>query len=95
MRFNASILAAAIGVALAGVAVAQTMTTTTTSVVVAPVTEASVAAIVGNAGFHDIHDIDFLEREGVWKAEAEDVSGQDFEVHVDATSGRIVHVEDD
>ena len=76
-----------------------TTTTTTTSAVPAPapapVTEATVSTIVMNAGFHNVHDIDFLDGKGVWKAEADDITGEDYELHVDATSGRIVHVEDD
>jgi hypothetical protein len=48
-----------------------------------------------NAGFHNVHDIDFLDSKGVWKAEADDITGEDYELHVDATSGRIVHLEDD
>jgi hypothetical protein len=74
-----------------------TTTTTTTSAVPAPapVTEATVGTIVMNAGFHNVHDIDFLDDKGVWKAEADDITGADYELHVDATSGRIVHVEDD
>jgi len=76
-----------------------TTTTTTTSAVPAPapapVTEATVSTIVMNAGFHNVHDIDFLDGKGVWKAEADDITGADYELHVDATTGRIVHVEDD
>ncbi len=72
-----------------------TTTTTTAATIAAPVTAASVATVLANAGFHNVHDISFLEKKGVWKAEADDISGEDFEVHVDATSGRIVHVEDD
>ncbi len=72
-----------------------TKTTTTPAVKPTPVTEATVATTVMNAGFHNVHDIDFLDSKGVWKAEADDITGQDFELHVDATSGRIVHIEDD
>ena len=76
-----------------------TTTTTTTSAVPAPapvpVTEATVSSIVINAGFHNVHDIDYLDDKGVWKAEADDITGEDFELHVDANSGRVVHVEDD
>lgn len=76
-----------------------TTTTTTTSAVPAPapapVTKATVATVVMNAGFHNVHDIDFLDNKGVWKAEADDITGEDYELHVDATSGKIVHVEDD
>jgi hypothetical protein len=76
-----------------------TTTTTTTSAVPAPapvpVTEATVSTIVINAGFHNVHDIDYLDDKGVWKAEADDITGEDFELHVDANSGQVVHVEDD
>lgn len=80
--------------------ITETTTTTTTTAAVpapapAPVTEATVSTIVMNAGFHNVHDIDFLDDKGVWKAEADDITGEDFELHVDAISGRVVHVEDD
>lgn len=54
-----------------------------------------VAAVLHGAGYHDVHDIDWLSNRGVWKAEARDPSGDDREVHVDPYDGRIVHVEDD
>jgi hypothetical protein len=59
------------------------------------VTEATVADTVMDAGFHNVHDVDYLDEGGVWKAEADDITGEDFELHVDAATGRIVHVEDD
>jgi membrane protein implicated in regulation of membrane protease activity len=83
-----------------------TTTTTTTSAVPTttivsparaptPVTEGTVATVVMNAGFHNVHDIDYLDNKGVWKAEADDSRGEDYELHVDGISGLIVHVEDD
>lgn len=72
-----------------------TKTSTTPMATPTTVTEATVATTVMNAGFHNVHDIDFLESKGVWKAEADDSTGEDFELHVDATTGRIVHIEDD
>lgn len=72
-----------------------TTTTTTSATAVAPITEASVATILTNAGYHNIHDIEYKKHKGVWKAEADDNTGADFELNVDATTGHIVHVEDD
>lgn len=54
-----------------------------------------VRVVLAAAGYHDIHDIDWLSRRGVWKAEARDRSGDDLEIHVDPLDGRILHVEDD
>jgi hypothetical protein len=54
-----------------------------------------VRAVLAGAGYHDIHDIDWLSHRGVWKAEARDPYGDDREVHVDPLDARIVHVEDD
>jgi hypothetical protein len=80
----------------------MTKTTTTTTVsstapkpTPMPVTEAMVEAEVIKAGFHNVHDIDMLDSKGVWKAEADDSAGEDYELHVDAMSGLIVHIEDD
>ena len=71
------------------------VTTTTTTKVVAPkpITAAEVNAVLADAGFHDVHDVSLSN--GVWKAEADDITGEVFEVLVDAKSGMIVHVEDD
>jgi|GEM_PF-4958261 len=41
------------------------------------------------------HDTVCLENQGVWKADADDGRGQDYELHVDASSGEIEHIEDD
>ena len=54
-----------------------------------------VAAVLHGAGYHDVHDIDWLSNRGVWKAEARDPSGDDREVHVSPYDGAIVHVEND
>jgi hypothetical protein len=59
-----------------------------------PLNETSVTTVVSNAGFHNVHDIDYLDGKGVWKAEADDITGEDFEIHVDS-NGRIVHIEGD
>jgi hypothetical protein len=73
-----------------------TTTTTTAEPAVETVTQpSSVATIVRDAGFHNVHDIAYLDNRGVWKAEADDITGSDFELHVDPNTGMIVHVEDD
>lgn len=54
-----------------------------------------VRAVLVASGYHDVHDIDWLKRRGVWKAEARDRTGDDKEIHVDPQDGRILHVEDD
>ena len=70
-----------------------TTTTTTTTPAPAPIDATSVTSVLTDAGFHDIHDVSL--KNGVWKAEADDITGDDLEIHVDATTGRIVHVEED
>jgi hypothetical protein len=54
-----------------------------------------VVAVLHGAGYHDVHDIDWLSNRGVWKAEARDPTGDDREIHVSPYDGAIVHVEDD
>jgi len=54
-----------------------------------------VRLVLAANGYHDIHDIDWLSRRGVWKAEARDASGDDREIHLDPYDGTIVHEEDD
>jgi hypothetical protein len=99
---NVTLFVNAKGEVLGAAAVTKTLitqpTASTTTVVVDPanpMTESSVATIVMNSGFHNVHDIDYLDGKGVWKAEADDITGEDYELHVNPTSGRIVHVEDD
>jgi hypothetical protein len=48
-----------------------------------------------NAGFRNVHDIDYLDSRGLWKLEADDISGEDYELHIEPNTGRIVHIEDD
>jgi hypothetical protein len=55
----------------------------------------TVAAVLHGAGYHDVHDIDWLATRGVWKAEARDPSGDDRELHISPYDGAIVHVEND
>jgi len=57
--------------------------------------KSDVRRVLAANGYHDIHDIDYKSRLGVWKAEARDASGDKLEIHVDPRDGRILHVEDD
>ena len=59
------------------------------------ITEADVSNVVRAAGYSNVHDIKYVEDRGVWTAEADDLTGDDFQLHVDATTGQIVHVEED
>ena len=70
-----------------------TTTTTTKTVPPAPVDASYVTKVLVDAGFHDIHDVSLDD--GVWKAEADDITGDDREIHIDATTGLIAHIEDD
>lgn len=72
-----------------------TTTTTVIKTVPEPLTASSVATIVMDAGFHNVHDIDYMENRGVWRAEADDITGEDYELHVNPNTGLIVHIEDD
>jgi hypothetical protein len=73
-----------------------TTTTTTTRTEPERLTQpSSVAAVIRDAGFHNVHDVDFSDHQGVWIAEADDITGEDFELHVDPETGLIVHIEDD
>jgi hypothetical protein len=60
-----------------------------------PVTKETVALVAMNAGFRNVHDIDYLDSRGLWKLEADDISGEDYELHIEPNTGRIVHIEDD
>lgn len=60
---------------------------------VSTLSEEDIKAKLAAAGYSKIHDVDFDD--GVWKAEADRVDGNDVEIHLDAKDGRIVHVEND
>lgn len=55
---------------------------------VANLSKADVEAKLTVAGYVNVHDLNF--RNGVWEAEAENASGQDFELRIDAASGEII-----
>jgi hypothetical protein len=73
----------------------RTTTTVTTNEPAGLTQPAAVEAVIRDAGFHDVQDIAFSDRSGVWIAEADDITGDDFEIHVDPDTGLIVHIEDD
>ena len=52
-----------------------------------------VKAQLAAAGWSNVHDIDWDD--GVWKAEADDENGRDFEVRLDPKSGKIIGTEKD
>lgn len=60
---------------------------------VAELSEADVRAKLTAAGYTNIHDVDFDN--AVWKAEADDASGDDFEVTLDPKTGKVIGKEKD
>ncbi|HVF33748.1 MAG TPA: PepSY domain-containing protein [Candidatus Saccharimonadia bacterium] len=58
-----------------------------------PLTAEGARAVLHDAGYHNVHDLSM--RNGKWVAEARDATGDDREIHLDAMTGAIVHVEDD
>lgn len=52
-----------------------------------------VKAKLAAAGWSNVHDIDWDS--GVWKAEADDANGRDFEIRIDPKTGRIIGTEKD
>lgn len=55
---------------------------------VANLNKADVEAKLTVSGYVNVHDLNF--RNGVWEAEAENDSGQDFELRIDAATGEII-----
>lgn len=55
---------------------------------VANLTKADVQAKLAAAGYLNVHDLEF--RNGVWEAEADNESGKDFELRVDAATGDVI-----
>ncbi|RXR05953.1 PepSY domain-containing protein [Pseudoxanthomonas composti] len=60
---------------------------------VSQLSENDIKAKLSAAGYSNVHDVDFDD--GLWKAEAERADGKDVEVHLSATDGSIIHVEND
>ena len=83
MHIRNQILAMAIALAMAGTAGAQAVAANTGSAL----TEADVRALMVNAGYTEINDVEF--KEGVWTADGKSADGNHVEVKVDNT-GKIV-----
>ncbi len=60
---------------------------------VSNLSENDIKAKLAAAGYSKVHDVD--HDDGVWKAEAERADGNDVEIHLDAKTGEIIHVEND
>lgn len=60
---------------------------------VATLGEADVRAKLAAAGYTNVHDLKYDD--GMWKAEADDASGKDFELQIDADTGKVVGKEKD
>lgn len=65
----------------------------TTDAMVSTLSEDDIKATLAAAGYTSVHDVDFDD--GVWKAEADNAMGNDVEIHLDPTDGRVLHVEND
>lgn len=46
-------------------------------------------------GIVDLEEIEYKRRKNIWKVEGEDARGEDIEMHVDATTGRVLKMERD
>ena len=46
-------------------------------------------------GIVDLEEIEYKRRKNIWKVEGEDARGDDIEMHVDATTGRILKMKRD
>lgn len=68
----------------------ETIITTT-----GPLTAADVRLTLNDRGFRGVHDVRFDHDDNLWIAEAVDPAGVDVQIEVDASSGAIVHIEDD
>lgn len=55
---------------------------------VANLAEADLQAKIARSGNFDINDVKF--HNGVWKVEAEDSGGMDFEMRINAASGEVI-----
>jgi uncharacterized membrane protein YkoI len=46
-------------------------------------------------GIVDLEEIEYKRKRNIWKVEGEDARGDDIEMHVDATTGRVLKMERD
>ncbi|TWI10238.1 PepSY domain-containing protein [Aerolutibacter ruishenii] len=60
---------------------------------VANLTEADVRARLAEAGYTNVHDLDY--EDGIWNAEADDPTGKDVELKIDAKTGKVIGKEKD
>jgi hypothetical protein len=94
------LLALAAVLATTSVLSAQTVIRTQTRVdrtVVAqgPVTMDEARYIAARSGITMIEDIDFDNGDRTWQIEGRDSFGHDYELEIDAVSGRVIHFERD
>jgi hypothetical protein len=62
---------------------------------VGPLDAADVRLTLNDRGFRGVHDVRFDDDDNLWIAEAVDPAGVDVQIEVDASSGAIVHIEED
>lgn len=60
---------------------------------VANLSEADVRARLAEAGYTNVHDVDY--EDGIWNAEADDPTGKDVELKIDPKSGKVIGKEKD
>lgn len=58
-----------------------------------PMSKQDVRAALAANGYSKVHDLEF--EDGLWKAKAEQASGQDVAVHVDPSDGLVVSAQND
>lgn len=46
-------------------------------------------------GIVDLDEIEYKRRRNIWEVEGEDARGNDIEMHVDATTGRVIKMKRD
>ena len=60
---------------------------------VANLSEADVRARLAEAGYTNVHDVDY--EDGIWNAEADDPTGKDVELKIDPKTGKVIGKEKD
>ncbi|MDJ0512560.1 MAG: PepSY domain-containing protein [Methyloceanibacter sp.] len=78
-----------------GLAACSVFAFTSTAAFAQSVSIERVRQMAFDRGIVDLEEIEYKRRRNIWEVEGEDARGDDIEMHVDATTGRILKMKRD
>ncbi len=78
-----------------GLAACSTLSLASSAAVAQSIGIEKVRQMAFDRGIVDLEEIEYKRKRNIWKVEGEDARGDDIEMHVDATTGRVLKMERD